>query len=187
MKLCGAKTRAGTPCQRPPMPNGRCNLHGGKSLAGVAHPGFKDGRHSRYALQGALAEPYARHLGDLDYVALRDEIALVTAHTEEAALKLDTLRELPAVEFDAKERAERETEIRRARRYLLELIEQRRALARTEALRLKMAHDVLTGEQIRAFAAAVLQAVREESGDLELTSRIQARTLMILQSVGAVK
>lgn len=28
---CGAKTRAGTPCQRRPIPGGtRCNLHGGK-------------------------------------------------------------------------------------------------------------------------------------------------------------
>lgn len=28
---CGAKTRAGTPCKNPAMPNGRCKLHGGKS------------------------------------------------------------------------------------------------------------------------------------------------------------
>lgn len=29
---CGAKTRAGTPCQRRPIPGGtRCNLHGGKT------------------------------------------------------------------------------------------------------------------------------------------------------------
>ena len=28
---CGAKTRAGTPCATPAMPNGRCRMHGGKS------------------------------------------------------------------------------------------------------------------------------------------------------------
>ena len=28
---CGAKTRRGTPCQCPGMPNGRCRLHGGLS------------------------------------------------------------------------------------------------------------------------------------------------------------
>ena len=28
---CGAKTRRGTPCQSPAMPNGRCRMHGGKS------------------------------------------------------------------------------------------------------------------------------------------------------------
>lgn len=28
---CGAKTRAGTPCQGPAMPNGRCRMHGGNN------------------------------------------------------------------------------------------------------------------------------------------------------------
>jgi hypothetical protein len=28
---CGAKTRGGTVCQCPAMPNGRCRLHGGLS------------------------------------------------------------------------------------------------------------------------------------------------------------
>ncbi len=28
---CGAKTRKGTPCMAPAMPNGRCRMHGGKS------------------------------------------------------------------------------------------------------------------------------------------------------------
>src|SRR5690625_2845564 len=30
-KLCGAKTRAGTPCRNGAMANGRCRMHGGKS------------------------------------------------------------------------------------------------------------------------------------------------------------
>lgn len=29
--VCGAKTRKGTPCQKNPLSNGRCRLHGGKS------------------------------------------------------------------------------------------------------------------------------------------------------------
>jgi hypothetical protein len=32
--------------------NGRCNLHGGKSLAWFAHPNFKHGLYSKYAPQG---------------------------------------------------------------------------------------------------------------------------------------
>ncbi|MGI8853073.1 MAG: HGGxSTG domain-containing protein [Methyloceanibacter sp.] len=28
---CGAKTRQGTACHSPAMPNGRCRMHGGKS------------------------------------------------------------------------------------------------------------------------------------------------------------
>jgi hypothetical protein len=40
MKECGAKTRAGTPCKRPAMVNGRCRLHGG--LTPIKH-----GRYSK--------------------------------------------------------------------------------------------------------------------------------------------
>jgi hypothetical protein len=29
--LCGARTRSGDPCRSPPMPNGRCRMHGGPS------------------------------------------------------------------------------------------------------------------------------------------------------------
>ncbi len=28
---CGARNRAGSPCRAPAMPNGRCQMHGGKS------------------------------------------------------------------------------------------------------------------------------------------------------------
>jgi hypothetical protein len=47
-KFCGAKTRSGTPCKRAPRYNGRCNLHGGKSLAWFAHPNYKHGLYSKY-------------------------------------------------------------------------------------------------------------------------------------------
>ena len=38
---CGARTRAGTPCQSPAMGNGQCRMHGGastgpKTVAGLA-------------------------------------------------------------------------------------------------------------------------------------------------------
>lgn len=49
IKNCGAKTRRGTPCRRAPMRNGRCYLHGGKSLAWFAHPNYKHGRYSKYS------------------------------------------------------------------------------------------------------------------------------------------
>jgi hypothetical protein len=55
-KLCGAKTRAGTPCKRlARRPQGRCRLHGGCSLIGVAHPSYKHGRRSKYL--GWMPEP----------------------------------------------------------------------------------------------------------------------------------
>jgi hypothetical protein len=46
--ICGAKTRSGKPCQKAPMKNGRCHLHGGKSLKGEEHPNFRHGKRSKY-------------------------------------------------------------------------------------------------------------------------------------------
>lgn len=170
-KLCGAKTRTGGSCRQAAMPNGRCRLHGGKSPPpGPAHPRFKHGgRARRYALAGALEERYTRHLEDLDYMALRDELALVTAQVEALI-----------------EGGELETEAGRAE--VLALVAERRKLAQAEAQRVKLARDTLTAEQARAFGAAVLEAVRVEAGqDRALVERVQRRTFTILRTTGAIQ
>ena len=54
---CGAKTRSGTLCQCPAMPNGRCRLHGGLSTGAKTAAGIerireavtKHGRRTRAA------------------------------------------------------------------------------------------------------------------------------------------
>jgi hypothetical protein len=57
---CGAKTRSGAPCKNAPIGDtGRCRMHGGKSLAGVASPRYKHGRYSKVWIAqfvGALAD-----------------------------------------------------------------------------------------------------------------------------------
>jgi hypothetical protein len=83
-KLCGAETRSGKPCRKWAMANGRCKLHGGKSLKGREHPSFKTGLHSRYlsdTLKDVLeAEPkIAKDLADADLQGVDDEIRLVMA------------------------------------------------------------------------------------------------------------
>jgi hypothetical protein len=41
---CGAKTRSGNPCQKPPLQGkARCRLHGGASLSGKDHPNYQHG------------------------------------------------------------------------------------------------------------------------------------------------
>ena len=41
---CGAKTRSGSPCQKPPIQGRtRCRLHGGASLVGKDHPNYQHG------------------------------------------------------------------------------------------------------------------------------------------------
>src|SRR5215468_1645338 len=54
---CRAKTRRGTPCQCPAMPNGRCRLHGGLSTGPKTAEGIERIReakttHGRYTARG---------------------------------------------------------------------------------------------------------------------------------------
>jgi nitrate reductase NapAB chaperone NapD len=46
---CGAKCRDGSPCRNYAMDNGRCRMHGGKSLKGKDSKTWKSGIYSRYA------------------------------------------------------------------------------------------------------------------------------------------
>jgi uncharacterized protein YjcR len=50
---CGAKTRAGTPCRKPAMANGRCRLHGGLSTGAPKgnQNAFKHGYYSKEAIK----------------------------------------------------------------------------------------------------------------------------------------
>ncbi len=76
---CGAKTRGergGRPCQNWGLPNGRCRMHGGKALTGMAAPQFTTGRYSRY-LPNRLLEKYAAASQDVDLHDLAEEIKLI--------------------------------------------------------------------------------------------------------------
>ncbi len=65
--ICGAKTRQGGKCQKSPMPNGRCHLHGGKTPKGVDSVHWKHGRYSSY-LPAHLQES----IGELEQYSLLD-------------------------------------------------------------------------------------------------------------------
>lgn len=79
---CGAKTRGGSPCKNAAMPNGRCRMHGGKSLRGVAHPNFSHGRYSRDILAG-MVDGYLESLRDSKLLMLNDEIALSVTYLKQ--------------------------------------------------------------------------------------------------------
>lgn len=68
--LCGAKTRAGTPCQRPPMDNGRCYHHGGATDDGGPPENNQNSvKHGLYADQNK----FYQNLSD-ELTTLCDEI-----------------------------------------------------------------------------------------------------------------
>ena len=94
------------------MPNGKCRLHGGLSLSGIASPSLKSGRYSKN-LPTRLMEKYDAARKDGDLLALRDDLALLDARLEDVLAKVDTGESgetwkalLSAVhEFDSAERA----------------------------------------------------------------------------------
>jgi hypothetical protein len=88
---CGAHSRrTGKPCQQPAMPNGRCRLHGGKSLAGIAHPGYKDGTYSKFpGLPISLKESFEIARNNPELLNLTDDIALMYSRFSQLIEKID--------------------------------------------------------------------------------------------------
>ena len=68
---CAARTRTGSLCQAPAcVGRRRCRMHGGRALAGAAHPGYVHGEATRTerrerAQLAALVRACRRTLGDL--------------------------------------------------------------------------------------------------------------------------
>ena len=68
-KRCLAKTRKGTPCQRPAFKhNGRCRLHGGLSSGAKTAGGLKkisdaNLKHGKYTKDKLVAQRYAAKVG----------------------------------------------------------------------------------------------------------------------------
>lgn len=88
-RLCGAMTRKGTPCERAPMPNGRCYKHGGATPSGAASPQFKTGRYSR-VLPTRLLERYQEAVADPKRLEMEEEIGLLDARLADLLKRVDT-------------------------------------------------------------------------------------------------
>jgi hypothetical protein len=85
---CGAKTRKGTPCRSPAMPNGRCRMHGGPSTGAKTAEGIERIRaartkHGRYSAASIARRRAARQA----IRALRELLRSATA-TEDEVLDL---------------------------------------------------------------------------------------------------
>jgi len=95
---CGAKTRSGGTCKTPAMENGRCRMHGGKSLKGAESATYRHGFYSKYAsesLKSILDELQEQDSEDL--MNPENEIRLMQALIVSAkALKndLEDMRDL---------------------------------------------------------------------------------------------
>lgn len=73
-KVCGAKLRGkDRTCQKSPMANGRCRLHGGATPSGPDSANFKHGRYAA-AFKGRLSEKFRQASQDRDPLDLLTEL-----------------------------------------------------------------------------------------------------------------
>ncbi len=81
--ICGAKTRNGGMCQKPPIVGRtRCRNHGGMSLQGADNPHYKTGRYSKY-MPDKLWERFQLMKDDPNIIDLRENIALLDVRLEQ--------------------------------------------------------------------------------------------------------
>ena len=78
---CRAKTRAGTPCKGPGMPNGRCRMHGGTSTGPRTADGLERCRRANWKHGRRSAKAMKQRM---ESVALRRAIRLLIAKAGEA-------------------------------------------------------------------------------------------------------
>lgn len=195
------------------MRGGRCRLHGGASLAGIASPTFRTGRHSK-DLPAGLLDRYQLAHGDKTLIGLRDEVALVDARTgtllqrldgtgagaagwKSAAGHLTALKD--AIAAGGKDPAPFKAAlaaldacigkgIAEASLWteILHLVNMRRKLVDTESRRLKTLHQMVTTDQAMAFVSALATSVREHVKDRKALAAIQSDIARLLARPGGI-
>jgi hypothetical protein len=207
---CGAKTRQGGPCPNPAMANGRCRMHGGKSLAGIASGTYRHGNRSRYLknLPREWQASYRAALADPELTSLRGELAVQGEMIAELLRQLSEGEAPPwgkaaeaLAEFEAAV-AGKDTErfrvslaalrqvihtgagaaAQQAEMWdqLLAVIGQKTRTAAAEWKRMAGLKALVTVEQAMQLWRALLMAAREVVTDPDQLRRLQERALKLL-------
>lgn len=177
--ICAAKksrnsARPFFPCEgivvtEPGMAGKRCRMHGGTQPVGIANVNYRHGGKSRYAMRGRLSGPYAENLGDMDYISLRDDLAVnaTLIQAEIDTMCADPPQPLDPQLFDKDDVERRQQEIMlfqveqaNARQRYRGLVQDRNRMSRTEVARVRLAEDTVSGQQVKQFSQLVLDRVR---------------------------
>lgn len=201
---CGApKRKTHDPCRGKAMPNGRCRIHGGKSLSGLASPTIATGRYSKH-LPTRMGERYQQALTDPELLAMREEVALIDSRLSDVLSRVDT-GESGKVWADLQKawkvyrtgppdkRMEAEATISdlisdgasdyEAWAEVREIVDQRARLVANERQRLMQMQQMLSVEQAMTLMAAIADSVRKHVSDRDALAAISA-DLARLVSVG---
>lgn len=171
------------------MKNGRCKMHGGMSLVGLASPQWKTGRYSKY-IPNRLVETYSQSLSDEEILVLRDDIALVDSRIQDLLKRVDSgesgdawqsakaaQRDLVAAlkSGDQTGMADGLRELDRviargladyaAWGEIAHLLDQRERLVRSERRRLVELQQMISTEQALTLMTAVVALVKEHVSD----------------------
>lgn len=78
-KLCGAKTRKGTPCRAPATIKGRCRMHGGAEGSGAPFGNQNALKHGYYSAAGVIVRKMQKQaIGGL-YKTIKEAKKLIDA------------------------------------------------------------------------------------------------------------
>lgn len=163
-ETCGAKTRAGTPCQRPSgwgtahVGTGRCKLHGGNAGAPI-RTGARAVKTSRQ-----LRDKIQRHIKDTNPLDLTEELALLRALIDHFREKLDEAEADPTRED--------------AGTFLL-LVQGVQKVADT--ISKIQSRELLTAGEMMLLLATLATVLREEVTDGQVLRRITGKLRSRLQ------
>lgn len=169
--------------------SGRCHLHGGKSLRGIAHPNWKTGRYSKW-LGDKVLDKYLEAINDPELLSTRDEMAVLRARAMQILDEIDVgdskliWRNLRKA-FRAFEKAYAANDEDRVNEHLLEvrrlvyaggqdwekwaelqaIFENIRRLAETERKRLVEMQQMITSERAYNFVTRLAEIVRAHVDD----------------------
>jgi hypothetical protein len=207
---CNAKSRNGQQCKNQAI-NGttKCHMHGGASLAGIAHPNFKHGRYSKH-LPSRLAARYSEALSDPALLELREEVALTQTRQTELLEQLDSglslarwrsaqtaygdlLAAMQEKDSTGLQRAlialedalgVRVTDDSAVWEEVVTLSEHRRRLVESEHKRLVAMQQMITTEQAMALLARITESIRKHVSDPSILAAI-ATELRAIVNAGA--
>lgn len=190
------------------MPNGRCRMHGGKQVRGLAHHSTTTGRYSKHLPTRMLAN-FEASQSDPNLLALNHDIALIDARLSDVLGRVDTgesghiWSELKAT-YKALQDANRTGDMVTARELLTDLgslitrghldyaawndvrtlIEQRRKLVDSEGKRREKMQQMMTSEQAMLLMARLYDVVTRHVSDRATLAAIGTE-LQALAGAGA--
>ena len=195
---CGAKLRKSHPpryCARAPMRNGRCHLHGGKSLKGPASGTYQGKGFSKYFPSKKLGTIFARSFEDPELTRLRKDLAIVETRLVELIQSLNSQqngtlwKQLRSKHRELKRSKPTSTKAANLFKEITELVERgsndsliwneiakqielRRRLLDSETKRVLAAHQVMTAEEVKMLIDAVATLIRENVKDRQALQKI---------------